>query len=204
MIIRSCYSRWAFSFIEKTMKTIIIRRLAIFTALLAVSVSGFAYDYGVQVNYLTGQVITSHPPGTKQYGMQLQWFPKIMTWKNAQFFIQGGYEHLTTTTRTNASYATSLNDFAAGLMFRTHFQLTNGVSPYFVIGSEPGYLNENTFGNRQLGSHFTFRDTIGFGLMLGEQQQVALGFYFIHYSHLFNQPNPGITLPGEFSITYQF
>lgn len=165
----------------------------------------FHPSWGIQTNYATGEIIHSAPRKTQQYGVQLQWFPEETTWQNNQIFIQAGFEHLSTNmTSPPPGNATSANDYAIGPLFRHYFTLSSTVLPYFVIGAQPGYFTTTTFGERKLGIYFEFRDTIGIGVLLGQKQQTALGLSFVHYSHLFGEPNNAINLPIEFSIAYQF
>ena len=159
--------------------------------------------FGIQLNYVNDSLFKNMqlPNKTQQLGVQFQFFHKKIFNDSVNFFLQSGFEQLNTQTKKE-NYKQKLFNIAIGPMFEINLFKINQFDTFFLIGVQPGYISQKTFGNRDLGMRFTFRDTIGLGTYINDDWKVSLSF--IHYSHLCGCINQGINAPVELGVTYSF
>lgn len=97
--------------------------------------------------------------------------------------------------------------FSFGPMIRlqTISPLFNWLTPYIEAGISPSYMTDDHLAGNDLGSKFTFRDTIGGGFMLGKNQHFLVSYHYYHYSNAgLANPNDGIDVQYVVTLGYQF
>lgn len=90
--------------------------------------------------------------------------------------------------------------------FRAALLQLQTLSNIYIEGSiAPSYLTKTVFDNRDLGIHYSFKDTFGLGLKLNHSVLESCGVKITHYSnaHLSNK-NRGITLPLLLFVGFKF
>ena len=69
----------------------------------------------------------------------------------------------------------------------------------------PSLMSNYRFGNTNLGGHFIWRDTLGVGVTLGQEQQLDITVRVQHYSNGdFLAKNPGMDVPIVITVGYAF
>lgn len=66
----------------------------------------------------------------------------------------------------------------------TYVLHTDGeVTPFLEVGVGGAYIEHEEFDDRELGSHFQFRDVVGLGMAFGPQERYSLRARLVHYSN---------------------
>ena len=110
-----------------------------------------------------------------------------------------------------SSYHTAVNNtsfqaFSVFPQIRVWLVRAQSADVYFVYSiAGPTYLTRDNMDNVYLGGHFSFQDTLGFGVFLGIEKHVNLDCRIGHYSNGNTLPiNPGVEVPLVVSLGYAF
>lgn len=139
-------------------------------------------------------------------GVQLMvnYDPQLFCSNQFNIYFDGGVSHFWTEKSIRSHYSNIEIISAAPVVRYTVYQ---GVyfHPYLELSVGLAYLNHTRFGNRNLGIHFAFQDRLGFGVAIGQCEQISIGLHAEHYSnaHLSSR-NSGITAPLVLDIGYRF
>jgi hypothetical protein len=162
------------------------------------------HQIGFELNY--GSLVKkTRPKESFQSGFQLQFYPQNLKFNYYQIYFQGGWEYLKTNEVKN-NYKNSTQNVSFGPVLKIGIPLikTPIFNPFIFVGVSPGYITQAKFGTLNHGMNFTFRDTLGTGLLLGKKQNLIVSFSYVHYSHLLGSPNPGIDIPLQLAFSYLF
>ncbi len=168
--------------------------------ILYYSSSSFAAPYyGANFSYAA---VTKEPPSLNGYQIMLTYDPQSIQWREINLYFDGGFTHLWI---TNQPYYTAVSIYSIAPVARFTLYQRGFVSTYLDLSIGASYLNHTHLDSRNLGIHYAFQDRIGLGLLIGQKQQVTIGFHAIHYSNArLSQHNSGITVPLMLDIGYRF
>jgi hypothetical protein len=88
---------------------------------------------------------------------------------------------------------------------RYHLIKNGGFRPFVFATVAPSYLSETTLGDQHLGGHFTFNNSFGIGVRMGDEKAWSLSWCWRHISNagLF-KPNNGIDVPNCITLSREF
>lgn len=103
------------------------------------------------------------------------------------------------------SYAnTSMYSFSLFPAMRLWLYRNSIVRPFAELSIGPAYISKSHFAGSNLGSEFTFKNSLGIGLNVGEIHIFSFMLKYVHYSNygIFKH-NQGLDIPIMFVIGYQ-
>jgi lipid A 3-O-deacylase len=138
--------------------------------------------------------------GTKQVqayrlGMQKDWTTSGFGKKPKKF--QGYWELAFTKINSALTFSCPSNSHvqvvSAAAVLRIPFKMY--AHWYVDIGIGAAQFSQQEIATRELGSKLLFEDRAGIGILLGRQQQIEVGYRFLHYSNAYlAQKNQSINL----------
>lgn len=164
-------------------------------------------NYSVGFDYATGRVFdldnTNNIDGA---GLTGAYHPNYPLWHNIEMFFQSDlfYFHSSNVNMT-PGFSENLWVLAAAPVFRYHFLPGSNVDFFVDVSVGPGYMSTSKFDDRDLGIRYTFQDTGGVGILLGQEQQLSIAVRIVHYSNGgLSDENRGFTIPVIASLRYNF
>lgn len=172
---------------------------SLITLLIIPNICFAAPKFGVTGSYA---VLPKDPDTLRGYQFMLSYDPQQFQWRTFDIYFDAGISHFWVTT---TPYYRTITIFSAAPVIRYTFKPRGPVKPYLDISVGVGYLNHTKLDGRNLGSHFTFQDRIGFGVLFGNCDQFSIGIHAVHYSNAGLAPhNSGITVPIAVDLGYRF
>lgn len=140
------------------------------------------------------------PQSLRGWRTSLQWQPEKLNQQVFAFYFDLSLAHWWVDYPTNKN----ITIMALAPVFRLYLA-RKYVSPYFEGSVGPAYMTKTTLGTRDLGSHWTFQDLVGFGASFGYRQQFDASIRLLHYSNANLAPkNSGIDVWLLATIGYHF
>jgi hypothetical protein len=164
-------------------------------------------SYGIGFDYATGRVVdldnTNNVDGAGFTGV---YHPNWPLWHNIETFFQSDlfYFHSSNASMT-PGFDANLWILAVAPVFRYHFLPGNNIDPFIDASVGAGYMSTSKFDDRDLGIRYTFQDTAGLGVLLGQEQQFSIAVRIVHYSNAgLSSENRGFTIPVIASLRFNF
>ena len=89
-----------------------------------------------------------------------------------------------TNTPLNTHYSNiTIATLTPTLRFTRQIAYDNGITPFIDAGYGIGLMNQNQFSENQLGSYATFRQTVGFGIQFGQQNQYDVAYHYVLFDN---------------------
>jgi hypothetical protein len=166
--------------------------------------SALAWQHEIAAGYGYGQEIEEdyHNQGYEISGKFYK-FPPIDN--TLVFTIDGAVAYW----RSSADQNRQLTTVTIAPAARAYFfnPCYNTIRPYLEVSFGPNYLSQKVLGEREQGSHFCFRTTLGGGTEIGltPTQSLDLNLHLAHYCNAgIFKPNQGIDVLYIFTVGYQF
>jgi len=179
-----------------------LKRLLPLASGLIIATSAHAMQYGLKLHYGNGHWGTSKPAGTTGAGIAMEFVPQGWKWHDFSLYIQGAYDYWTTNKTSGDSV---LRVYSVDPVIRYSFLTNDTLSPFLEASVGLGYMSNNKFGNRTLGTRFTFRDMLGVGTTIGADHRLAIEARFLHDSNGgLNSHNSGVGVWPDIAISYRW
>jgi lipid A 3-O-deacylase len=158
--------------------------------------------FALRIHYGSGHLGKSKPEGVTGGGIALQYGPDNWSLYGFNLYLQLSFDYWHTNATNNNQ---TLKVYALSPVIRYTFMRNWVVSPFLEASAGPGIMSNNKFGDRKLGTRFTFRDMLGAGVAIGKDKRLAASVRFMHDSNAgLNKDNSGVGVWPDFAISLRF
>ena len=182
--------------------------IAVCVAALACTTASFAdaltnnAPFALRVHYGSGHLGESKPKGVTGGGIALQYGPENWSLYGFNLYLQLSYDYWHTRATPDNQ---TLKVYALSPVIRYTLMRNWIISPFLEASAGPGIMSNNKFGDRHLGTRFTFRDMLGAGVLIGKSKRFAASVRFMHDSNGgLNKNNSGVGVWPDFAVSYRF